>query len=88
MVSFVKEILFWRQNVDTTRQITDIEKYLIQFIAVTSLTAMKIEERNEKSNSIRRQENSWQHRLMSWASSVFFGMYAVVARSIVDALRP
>ena len=49
---------------------------------------MKIEERNEKSNSIRRQENSWQHRLMSWASSVFFGMYAVVARSIVDALRP
>ena len=42
---------------------------------------MKIEERNEKSNSIRWQENL--------ASSVFFGvLYAVVARLIVDALRP
>ena len=56
------------------------EKNLIQYIAVTSLTAMEIEERNEKSNSIRRHENAWQHRLISWVSSVFFGLlYAVVA---------
>ena len=32
------------------------KKYLIQFIAVTSLPAVKIEERNEKSNSVRGQE--------------------------------
>ena len=57
------------------------KKKLIQVIAVTSLTAVKIEERNEKSNSIRWQENL--------VSSVFFGvLYAVVARLIVDALRP
>ena len=70
------------KTVDTKRQIIDTEKKkLIQFIAVTSLTAVKIEERNEKSNSIRWQENL--------ASSVFFGvLYAVVARLIVDALRP
>ena len=70
------------KTVDTTRQIIDTEKKkLIQFIAVTSLTAVKIEERNEKSNSIRWQENL--------VSSVFFGvLYAVVARLIVDALRP
>ena len=74
---------FWGgKTVDTTRQIIDTEKNkLIQFIAVTSLTAVKIEERNEKSNSIRWQENL--------VSSVFFGvLYAVVARLIVDALRP
>ena len=65
------------------------KKYLVQFIAVTSLPAVKIEERNKKSNSIRRQENSWQHRLISWVSSVFFGLlYAVVARLIVDASWP
>ena len=60
------------KTVDTTRQIIDTEKNkLIQFIAVTSLTAVKIEERNEKSNSIRWQENL--------VSSVFFGvLYAVL----------
>ena len=58
-----------------------LKENLIQFIAVTNLTAVKIEERNEKSNSIHRQENAWQHRLVSWVSSVFFGLlYAVVAR--------
>ena len=45
------------------------KKKLIQVMAVTSLTAVKIEERNEKSNSIRWQENSWQHRLISWYSA-------------------
>ena len=55
-----------------------LKKNLIQFIAVT---AVKIEERNEKSNSIHSQENAWKHRLISWVSSVFFGLlYAVVAR--------
>ena len=58
-----------------------LKKNLIQFIAVTNLTAVKIEERKEKSNSIHSQENVWQHRLISWVSSVFFGLlYAVVAR--------
>ena len=61
-----KRFFFGGNTVDTTRQIIDTEKKLIQFIAVTSLTAVKIEERNEKSNSIRSQENSWQHRLISW----------------------
>ena len=63
------------------RLLTHTQKKLIQFIAVTSLTAVKIEERNEKSNSIRWQENL--------VSSVFFGvLYAVVESVIVDALRP
>ena len=58
-----------------------LKKNLVQFIAVTNLTAVKIEERNENSNSIHRQENAWQHGLISWVSSVFFGLlYAVVAR--------
>ena len=64
-----KRFFFGGYTVDTTRQIIDTEKKLIQFIAVTSLTAVKIEERNEKSNSIRWQENSWQHRLISWYSA-------------------
>ena len=35
------------------------------------------------------RKTSWQHRLISWVSSVFFGLlYAVVARLIVDASRP
>ena len=46
---------FWGgKTVDTTRPIIDTEKNkLIQFIAVTRLTAVQIEERNEKSYSIR-----------------------------------
>ena len=60
-----KRFFLGGKTIDTTRQIIDIEK-LIQYIAVTSLTAVKIEERNEKSNSIRRHENAWQHRLISW----------------------
>ena len=74
---------FWgaKRSILRGRLLTQKKKKLIQFIAVTSLTAVKIEERNEKSNSIRWQENL--------VSSVFFGvLYAVVARLIVDALRP
>ena len=76
-------MLFWGKTVDTTRagRLLILKKNLIQFIAVTNLTAVKIEERKEKSNSIHSQENAWQHRLISWVSSVFFGLlYAVVAR--------
>ena len=73
---------FWgaKRSILRGRLLTQ-KKKIIQFIAVTSLTAVKIDERNEKSNSIRWQENL--------VSSVFFGvLYAVVARLIVDALRP
>ena len=74
---------FWgaKRSILRGRLLTQKKNKLIQFIAITCLTAVKIEERSEKSNSIRWQENL--------VSSVFFGvLYAVVARLIVDALRP